>query len=587
MQDLGTTTSGRGVRSISSGADILRHATVVLASLLPVLLLCVSCAHADLPADVEHGVIYAGENEFAGWPANEGMWQWGDEVLVGFNLTRVKQRDDYHNVDQEAYMWVNFARSLDGGKTWTTESHPEVSIPGGFDAEGNYRKQSGYPAIKKTQTSPGGINFTHPDFALKARDDRFWFSYDRGHNWEGPYKLPQADKAYIKARTNYHVIDSQTALLFYEATDIPYEQGEHLRVMVMLTEDGGKTFKRIAWLTPDPLNVDIALAKPAYACMPGVMGLEDGTVLAAVRWSVARHKWTDLMASEDGGHTWQRRSIIFNRNNNPASLIDLGGGRVAAIYGYRNEPYGIRAKISEDAGVTWSDEFVLCDDGREWDLGYIRAAKREDGKILAIYYHTTEAMPDEFIACTIWDPPSVTTPMRQLAVAEDGTIIDQPMRFSPDEPGVPIESEHALLQPDRGDFSIHGKFRTALNQIDKNQALIDNQHALGGFGVMVGRSSRGYHGKLFFCVTGPGEGDDVTLYSDERVDDDRPHTFSVSVKDGVMRMIVDGVEQKTTATYGSGTTANAPPQAPVTIGANFVGTISELRIEAGHSSQAR
>ena len=200
----------------------------------------VSAAVAQPAAEVEHHLVYAGENEFAGWPANEGLWQWGDEILVGFNLTRVKQRDDFHNIDKKAYMWVNFARSLDGGETWKTESHPEVSIPGGFDDEGNYIQQDGYPPIPDAVACPGGIDFTHPEFALKARGERFWYSYDKGYSWEGPFKLSHADKRFIKARTNYHVIDSQTALLFYEATDIPYDQGEHLRVMVMRTDDGGQ-----------------------------------------------------------------------------------------------------------------------------------------------------------------------------------------------------------------------------------------------------------------------------------------------------------------------------------------------------------
>jgi len=549
-------------------------------TLVPMLAVLFAATVFAQPAEVEHVVVYAGENEFAGWPANEGLWQWGDEMLVGFNLTRVRQRDDYHNVDTDAYMWVNFARSTDGGETWTLEAHPEVSIPGRLDDAGNYVQEPGHPPIPRASPSPGGIDFAHPDFALKARNARFWYSYDRGKNWEGPFELPRFDQRFIDARTNYITIDSQTALLFYEATNIPKDDGEHLRTMVVRTTDGGKTFERLAWLTPDPLGQGhgIGEAKPAYACMPGVVKMEDGTLLAAVRWSVARHKWTDLMASTDRGVTWTRRSIIFNRNNNPASLIDLGGGRVAAIYGYRNQPYGVRAKVSEDAGRTWSDEFVLVDDGREWDLGYIRAALRSDGRIAAIYYHTTEARPDEFIACTIWNPPGVTEAARQLAISDNGVIVAEPMTFDAERGGVVIESAHALLQPGRSDFTIRGAFRTPAVETNQNRALIDNLHALGGYTVAVGRADRGYRGKLFFTVHGPGEGDDLTVFSDGRVDDDRPHTFEATVRGGVMRLTIDGVAQSGIQTYGPGTTASSPPQAPIEIGAHFVGTIGELRV---------
>src|SRR5690606_36365357 len=33
---------------------------------------------------VQHLKIYAEDGRFAGWPANNGIWMWGDEILVGF-----------------------------------------------------------------------------------------------------------------------------------------------------------------------------------------------------------------------------------------------------------------------------------------------------------------------------------------------------------------------------------------------------------------------------------------------------------------------------------------------------------------------
>ena len=167
--------------------------------------------------------------------------------------------------------------------------------------------------------------------------------------------------------------------------------------------------------------------------------------------------------------------------------------------------------------------------------------------------------------------------MRQLAIAEDGTIIDETMAFDQENPGIVIESENLLLKHDRGDFAISGQFQTAPNEDGGNRAILDNMHALGGFAVMVGRADRSYKGKLFFTVTGPGEDDDVTLFSDERVDDNQTHMFAVYVTNGAMQMVIDGVEQQTVS-YGPGTTATAPPQAPVTIGGDFVGTITDLRM---------
>ncbi|MDI3290796.1 hypothetical protein QHF83_46210 [Polyangium sp. 15x6] len=39
-------------------------------------------------------------------------------------------------------------------------------------------------------------------------------------------------------------------------------------------------------------------------------------------------------------------------------------------YGYRREPYGIRARVSGDGGRTWSTPVTLSDDGTNGDLGY-------------------------------------------------------------------------------------------------------------------------------------------------------------------------------------------------------------------------
>ena len=32
----------------------------------------------------EHVIVYRETGKFAGWPANYGMWAWGDEIVVGF-----------------------------------------------------------------------------------------------------------------------------------------------------------------------------------------------------------------------------------------------------------------------------------------------------------------------------------------------------------------------------------------------------------------------------------------------------------------------------------------------------------------------
>jgi hypothetical protein len=55
---------------------------------------------------------------------------------------------------------------------------------------------------------PGGIDFTHPDLAMTLRmtatdvgPSRFYNSTDRGHRWEGPFRLPLFGQRGVAART--------------------------------------------------------------------------------------------------------------------------------------------------------------------------------------------------------------------------------------------------------------------------------------------------------------------------------------------------------------------------------------------------
>ncbi len=91
-------------------------------------------------------------------------------------------------------------------------------------------------------------------------------------------------------------------------------------------------------------------------------------------------------------------------NGNPPSLVKLRDGRLAITYGFRSEPYGIRARLSSDQGKTWSSEINLRSDAGAWDLRYTRTVQRPDGKLVTIYYFNDKENTERYIAATIWDP---------------------------------------------------------------------------------------------------------------------------------------------------------------------------------------
>lgn len=365
--------------------------------------------------DTRHGIIYSDPVMFAGWPANEGFWMWGDEVLVGFEVAKFIDDPEGHNVDRDAPKQILFARSLDGGETWETEELPEIAPP--TYLEKPWLHVQTHPGLKKPVPCPGGIDFTHPDFTMKLRGGIFYTSYDRGRHWDGPYQLPDMGQELLMARTRYIVRDKNTCQIFVSASPASPE-AERGRTFMAETRDGGKTFEFISWLAPD--NYDLLKEnerdRPSFSIMPTTAELADGTILAGLRQRANRRKWVDIYASQDNGRNWSFVSEMGQGSSNPVALVNLGNDRIAGVFGWRDEPFGVRAQISNDGGETWSEKIVLRDDGYEWDLGYVQAGLRPDGKILAVYYYTTPEIKEQHIAWTIWDVPAAeNTPAAKTA----------------------------------------------------------------------------------------------------------------------------------------------------------------------------
>src|SRR5215831_3082779 len=81
-----------------------------------------------------HVMVYHEKGQFAGWPANHGIWSWGDEILVGFSAGTYKDLGpDRHAIDRDRPERHLLARSKDGGLTWKVEdpSRKGALVPAG------------------------------------------------------------------------------------------------------------------------------------------------------------------------------------------------------------------------------------------------------------------------------------------------------------------------------------------------------------------------------------------------------------------------------------------------------------------------
>jgi hypothetical protein len=343
----------------------------------------------------KHVIVYYESGRFGAWPANNGIWNWGDEILVGFLKAYYKENKYHHSIDRTKPMKFVLARSLNGGDTWTMEDPDNYAGDGGNVVE-----------LKRK------INFTHPDFALKVANDTYFTSYSRGKYWEGPFQFPDFQAGKLTSRTDFLVNGKHDAFIFLSAKDTKVKATLQDRAFCVRTTDGGRSFKFISWM---------AETDTIRSVMPATVRMSENHLITAMRRrydppldqkKMLPSNYVTVHESRDNGKSWNFQSMVAEtdrgiRNGNPPSMVKLKDGRICVIYGYRNVPYSIRARISSDNGKTWSKEILLRDDARKFDIGYTRSVVREDGKIVTVYYYTTEEKKEMHIAATIWNPDEV------------------------------------------------------------------------------------------------------------------------------------------------------------------------------------
>ena len=110
-------------------------------------------------------VVFEQEGRFGGWPANHGIWSWGDEILVGFEVGYFRASDRGHSIDYSRPAEHVLARSLDGGETWKIEKPEGLRPPPGEKVAGVPTGEAGKPI----QDCQGGMDFSNPNFVLTAR----------------------------------------------------------------------------------------------------------------------------------------------------------------------------------------------------------------------------------------------------------------------------------------------------------------------------------------------------------------------------------------------------------------------------------
>ncbi len=227
---------------------------------------------------------------------------------------------------------------------------------------------------------------------LKVSEDAIFLggyllhSQDGGHTWSEPtYPLSppvevrqSASGQPLPAYNRGALWEGERGKLFWsvavaEDTTQLRETSTHL----LTSEDGGQS-----WNYSCPIARDTAVAFNETS----LYQTPEGDLIAFLR--TANFDGQACIArSTDGGKSfssWQSMGFL----GYPMHALPLPDKRVLLTYGYRVEPYGIRARIlnAECTDFATAPEIVLREDGGNGDLGYSWSVQVDDKRLLVVYY---------------------------------------------------------------------------------------------------------------------------------------------------------------------------------------------------------
>ena len=313
--------------------------------------------------------VAAPPTAYSGWPTVARRAN-GDLVLVWSG-------------DREAHVCpfgrVLLSVSRDEGETWTA---PRVILDTDLDDRdaGVVETARGTLLVTTFTSLHFELNKNPPPHWAAARDRLTpeqrkqqlgcWMlrSTDNGITWSMPYRVP------VSSPHGPAAVSS--GRLLYAGKDL-WGGGD---VGVCESRDDGVTWSALAKIPPRPGD-DVK----NYHELHIVEATSNRLIVHIRNHNTENRNETLQSESTDGGRSWSvPRS--FGVWGLPSHLLRLRDGRLVMTYGYRREPFGNLARVSKDAGRTWSEPVVVSNDGAGVDLGYPSTVELKSGELLTLWY---------------------------------------------------------------------------------------------------------------------------------------------------------------------------------------------------------
>ena len=383
-----------------------------------ILLVASLAAGIGASAEVEHIVVHRDDTMYYIVPWMTQLKS--GELILSVREAHRRRKDQMGHVDPTARGVL--LRSSDGGRTWRNKTVTD---------DETYRL-SQTEDVPVTQLSDGtlllnlyswAISPLPVGFPLATSDSSFFGSGQTRpyvNTFEGLSVIRSTDAGRTWSRRQHVQVKGLPRLgSRVPAVELPdkelllpvygrswRDQGSVYKAWMIRSTDGGKTWGSPSVMAEDPEQV-MAFAETA------LLRKKDGGLMALHRTADgggAKRGYLFQTDSSDEGRTWTK-PLATKMWGWPAHLLELKDGRILCTYGYRREPYGVRASLSGDGGKTWDveKEIVLRDDGGSGDLGYPSSVELPDGRVLTIYWFNQEKPGDpesevRYIAGTFYRP---------------------------------------------------------------------------------------------------------------------------------------------------------------------------------------
>ncbi len=327
------------------------------------------------------------------------------EIIVAFRRApdrKIFGEKGTNHVDPNSYLVM--VRSHNNGETWTKEPELIYSHPFGGSQDPcllqlrdgtllcasygwAFVRPDGLPNLKQPYFEAGGAIFLGGYLVRSTNGGKTWQDVIYPLHIEpeinfSAYGTPVP--AYNRGAL-YEAKDGRI-LWIVAASDSSNKTSNHL----IVSKDKGLTWEYVAPVAED---AEVVFNEASVIETP------KGDIVGFLRTA----KFDDqavISRSTDGGKTFKWESMGFQ--GHPLNALRLPDNRVLLTYGYRHEPYGIRARIlnSECTDFATTQEIVLREDGGNGDIGYTWPVQLDKDHVLVVYYFNKDN-GTRFIAGTI------------------------------------------------------------------------------------------------------------------------------------------------------------------------------------------